>query len=120
MRCSSCSAASRIFPDCPAEKTAGRDNSDTGVDAMKLILPPGLSERGLNRALDAFAGVVGRDWVLRTDEDRETYLDVYAPGNEASHAPSAAVAPASAEEVQAIVRLANEHRVPLWPISRGK
>jgi len=87
---------------------------------MKLILPPGLSERGLNRALEAFAAVTGRDWVLRTDEDRETYLDVYAPGNEASHAPSAAVAPASAEEVQAIVRLANEHRVPLWPISRGK
>ena len=87
---------------------------------MKLILPPGLSERGLNRALDAFAGVTGREWVLRTDEDRETYLDVYAPGNEASHAPSAAVAPATTEEVQAIVRLANEHHVPLWPISRGK
>jgi len=87
---------------------------------MKLILPPGLSERALNRALDAFASVTGREWALRSDEDRDTYLDVYAPGNEASHAPAAAVAPASTEEVQAILRLTNEHRIPLWPISRGK
>src|SRR5699024_9722185 len=26
----------------------------------------------------------------------------------------------STEEVQEIVRLANEHRIPLWPIGRGK
>ncbi len=30
------------------------------------------------------------------------------------------MAPASAEEVQAVVKLANQHRIPLWPISRGK
>ena len=35
---------------------------------------------------------------------------VYAVGSEDVNAPSAAVAPASVEEVQAIVRLANEHR----------
>ena len=72
------------------------------------------------RALAAFERVVGKEWVLTSEEDRQTYLDIYAPGDEASHAPSAAVAPASTEEVQALLRLANEHRVPLWPISRGK
>src|SRR5690606_8039155 len=36
------------------------------------------------------------------------------------HAPSAAIAPASVEEVQAVLRIADEYRVPLWPISRGK
>lgn len=87
---------------------------------MRLILPPGLSERRFNRALEAFSAVVGGEWVLRTDEDRGTYLDIYAPGNEESHAPSAAVSVESAEQVQAIVRLANEHRIALWPISRGK
>jgi 4-cresol dehydrogenase (hydroxylating) len=74
----------------------------------------------ISRALKAFEGVVGAEWVLAGEEDRETYLDVYALGDGMDHLPSAAVAPASAEEVQAIVRLANEHRVPLWPISRGK
>lgn len=87
---------------------------------MQLILPQGISETRFNRAMDAFASVVGRDWVLATDADRDTYLDAYAPGNESAHAPSAAIAPASTEEVQAIVRLANEHGIPLWPISRGK
>ena len=30
------------------------------------------------------------------------------------------MSPRTVEEVQAIVRIANEHRIPLWPISRGK
>jgi 4-cresol dehydrogenase (hydroxylating) len=70
--------------------------------------------------LKAFATVVGDKWVLATDEDRGTYSDFYAPGSEQTHAPSAGVAPASAEEVQAVIRLANEHKIPLWPVSRGK
>ena len=87
---------------------------------MQLKLPPGISSAGFSRALQAFEGVVGRDWVLASDADRTTYGDVYAVGSEEVNAPSAAVAPASVEEVQAVVRLANEHRVPLWPVSRGK
>ena len=87
---------------------------------MQLKLPPGISSAGFSRAMQAFEGAVGRDWVLATDADRTTYGDVYAVGSEEVNAPSAAVAPASVEEVQAVVRLANEHRVPLWPVSRGK
>jgi len=87
---------------------------------MSLVLPPGVTRAAFDAALAAFAGVVGRQWVLASDEDRETYLDIYAAGDEADHAPSAAVAPESTEQVQAIVRLANAHRIPLWPISRGK
>ncbi len=87
---------------------------------MKLTLPPGLPAAQFERAMQAMAGVVGREWVLRTDEDRETYLDQYAPGLDETHAPSAAIAPKSVAEVQAVMRLANEHHVPVWPISRGK
>jgi 4-cresol dehydrogenase (hydroxylating) len=87
---------------------------------MKLILPPGVSASRFNRALDAFAAIVGREWVLSTDEDRDTYLDAYAPGAEESHAPAAAVAPADVAQIQAVLRVANEYRIPLWPISRGK
>ncbi|MCC7463492.1 MAG: FAD-binding oxidoreductase [Gammaproteobacteria bacterium] len=87
---------------------------------MSMPRPPGLSERALRRALTAFAGVVGREWLLDSDLDRETYRDIYQPANETTHLPAAAIAPASTEEVQALLRLANEHRVPLWPISRGK
>jgi 4-cresol dehydrogenase (hydroxylating) len=87
---------------------------------MKLIQPPGVSPKRFEKALSAFAGVVGRDWVLATDEDRETYTDQFAPGDAASHAPSAAVAPADVEQIQALLKLANEYRIPLWPVSRGK
>jgi 4-cresol dehydrogenase (hydroxylating) len=87
---------------------------------MQQQLPPRVSPQAFQRALTAFEGVVGKQWVFSTDEDRLTYSDVYRPANETRHAPGAAVAPQSAEEVQAVLRLANEHKVPLWPISRGK
>jgi 4-cresol dehydrogenase (hydroxylating) len=74
----------------------------------------------MDGALAAFEGVVGKDWVLTGDQDREAYLDAYAPGDGSDHVASAIVAPQSAEEVQAILRIANERRVPIWPVSRGK
>ena len=87
---------------------------------MKLVLPPRVSPARFSAALKAFEGVVGKDWVMATDADRDAYSDVYAPGPKDEWPPSAAVAPQTVEEVQAIVRLANEYRIPLWPVSRGK
>jgi 4-cresol dehydrogenase (hydroxylating) len=87
---------------------------------VKLTLPPRISPQQFDTALAAFAGVVGKDWVMATDGDRDAYSDVYAPGSSEQWPASAAVAPASVEELQAIVRLANEHKTPLWPVSRGK
>ena len=87
---------------------------------MKLTLPPRISPAQYDAALSAYAKVVGKDWVMASDQDRDAYSDIYAPGSEEEWPASAAVAPASAEEVQAIVRLANEHKTPLWPVSRGK
>ena len=52
---------------------------------MKLILPSGTTRAAFDRGLAAFERVVGKDWVLATDEDRETYLDVYAPGDAEAH-----------------------------------
>jgi 4-cresol dehydrogenase (hydroxylating) len=87
---------------------------------VELTLPPRLSAARFRQALQAFEGVVGKGWVLATDEDRDAYSDIYAPGSEKEWPASAALAPGSVEEVQAIVRLANEYKTPLWPTSRGK
>ncbi len=87
---------------------------------MKLTLPPRVSPMQFDAALKAFQGVVGKGWVLASDEDRDAYSDLYAPGPESQWPASAAVAPGTAEEVQAIVRLANQYKTPLWPVSRGK
>ena len=87
---------------------------------MQLSLPPRLSPAQFDAALKAFASVVGQEWMLASDEDRDTYSDIYAPGEANQWPASAAVAPANTQELQAIVRLAGQHKVPLWPVSRGK
>jgi len=81
---------------------------------------PRLSAAAFDRAVKAFEGAVGKDWVLVSDADRDSYLDVYPLDQPRRHLPMGAVAPATAAEVQAVVRLANQHKIPLWPISRGK
>ena len=87
---------------------------------MKLTLPPSVSEQQFSAALAQYERIVGKGWVLNSDNDRDAYSDIYAPGSESDLPPSAAIAPASVEEIQAIVKVANEFKTPLWPVSRGK
>ncbi len=86
---------------------------------MKQVLPPGMTAAQMDRALAALARVVGSEWVLATDLDRDTYLDHFAV-DESAHAAAAAVAPLTVEQVVEVMRVANTHKLPLWPISRGK
>lgn len=87
---------------------------------MKQILPPGMSAHDFADALAAFRRIVGAEYVF-TGESLAGYADPYSivPDDD-GHAASAAVAPADTEQVQAIVRAANEHGIPLWPISCGR
>ena len=84
--------------------------------------PPGVSAADFADALAKFKAVVGDDWVLTSDEDLEPYRDAYSIlWSEADERiASAAVAPFTADEVQAVVRIANEKRIPIYPISTGK
>jgi 4-cresol dehydrogenase (hydroxylating) len=86
---------------------------------MDPILPPGVTAAAMDRALKAFARIVGSENVFATAEDRDTYVDKFAV-DDAKHHPYGAVAPISTEEVRAIVKVAAENRIPIWPISRGK
>lgn len=83
-------------------------------------LPPGLTLQALHRALKAFAGVLGAPHVRDDVQTRADYSDPFAVDHGARHAPSAVVQPASVEEVQALLKVANTHGVPLWTVSRGK
>jgi 4-cresol dehydrogenase (hydroxylating) len=86
---------------------------------MGPVYPPGVSAAVLDRTLKAFGRVVGDDSVFATAEDRDSYVDKFAI-DETRHRPGGAVAPTTTEQVQAIVRIAAENRVPIWPTSRGK
>jgi 4-cresol dehydrogenase (hydroxylating) len=84
-----------------------------------IVLPPGLTPAALDAARKDFAAVVGEQNLFFDALDRESYRDKFAV-EDARHRPLGAIAPLTAEEVQRIVRLAGRHRIPLWPISRGK
>jgi 4-cresol dehydrogenase (hydroxylating) len=83
-------------------------------------LPPGVSERDLSRALDTFASALGAEAVLTAGDELAEFRDPYAFAGWDEHTASAVLMPSSVEEVQAIVRIANEHKVPLWTSSQGR
>jgi 4-cresol dehydrogenase (hydroxylating) flavoprotein subunit len=70
-------------------------------------------------AFRAFAAAIGKDWVMTSEDDQLAYSDHFA-ADEEKHRPAGAISPANAEQVREVVRIANQYRVPLWPISRGK
>ena len=82
-------------------------------------LPPGFTAQKMDQAMRAFEAALGAGKVFFEDLDRQTYRDKFWVDEDA-HIPFGAIAPTSVEEVQAAVRVANQFRVPLFPISRGK
>ena len=86
------------------------------------ILPPGVNAEDFASAIRAFQDAVGAEWVFISDEDLHPYRDhfSYIKDQPNELIPSAAVGPDSVEQVQAIVRIANQYRTPLYAISTGK
>jgi 4-cresol dehydrogenase (hydroxylating) len=89
---------------------------------MAKVLPPGLSASTFSTALKEMRAVVGSQWVFDSEDDLDTYRDPYSLrwGDPDEYLAAAAVAPDTVEQVQAIVRIANQYRFPLYPISTGK
>ncbi|MBO0704749.1 MAG: FAD-dependent oxidoreductase, partial [Candidatus Dormibacteraeota bacterium] len=87
---------------------------------MAVALPPGTSETTMARAIEAFVEALGNDAVLTSEEDLREFRDPYAFKGSDESAASAVVMPATVAQVQAVVRIANEHRVPLWTFSQGR
>ncbi|MGW0575839.1 FAD-binding protein [Streptomyces sp. NPDC002143] len=87
---------------------------------MGQVLPPRLTAVGFSRVLKLLEEVVGEENVLVGDKATAEHHDPYAAAGQEGFAASAVVSPASTEEVQAIVRLAGEYRIPLWTVSQGR
>jgi len=76
----------------------------------------------------ALEDVVGKEWISQDRAVVETYskLSLDAEGflmkhkKDPSHIPACVVVPASTDEVQAIVRIANRYRVPYIPFTNGQ
>ncbi len=64
----------------------------------------------------------GPGLVFTKDEDIALYRDAYSPywDEKEERVASGAVAPATLEQVQAVVRTANQYKIPIYPISTGR
>jgi 4-cresol dehydrogenase (hydroxylating) len=63
---------------------------------------------------------LGSSAVLTAEEDLREYRDPYSYAGWDDATPAAVAMPGSVDEVRAVVRWANEHRVPLWTVSQGR
>lgn len=84
--------------------------------------PPGVSQTDFDQAVRQFQSAIGSQWVYTDEADVDLYRDAYSPlwGEKEEKIPSIALAPQSAEEVQALMRICNEFRVPVYPVSTGR
>lgn len=95
-----------------------------------LVLPPGTDAAQFEAYISGAAGIVGAENVtVITSADeltKESYLDpskahdMFHVFDKDYFVASAVVAPRKVTEVQAIMRLCNEFKIPVWPFSIGR
>ncbi|KAJ4129622.1 hypothetical protein NW754_003904 [Fusarium falciforme] len=81
-------------------------------------VPPGHDEASFSRVLDEFRAAIGQENVV-VGEALANFRHPY-PLFEVGFETSAGLCPGSVEEVQAILKVANQHHVTLWTCSQGK
>jgi 4-cresol dehydrogenase (hydroxylating) len=103
--------------ECTVTDTIDRPESAT--DFVR-VLPPDVSEADFNSAIAAFREAVGAEWVHTEGDQVRPYYDEFPVSADQDFAPSAVIFPASTEEVQEIVRIANQYLIPLHSVSTGR
>jgi 4-cresol dehydrogenase (hydroxylating) flavoprotein subunit len=86
----------------------------------QLNLPPGLSPRQLATALKTFETALGPGAVLSDPVALAEFYDPYNLPSRTDFKPSAALFPTTVEQIQEIIRIANEAKTPLWTVSQGR
>ncbi|HLW94522.1 MAG TPA: FAD-binding protein, partial [Solirubrobacteraceae bacterium] len=81
---------------------------------------PRVDESAASAAVAALTKALGESNVLTSPEELGEYRDPYDFKGSDTYTGSAVVTPGSVEDVQAIVAIANEFRVPLWTFGQGR
>lgn len=70
--------------------------------------------------VDRLKGIVGEKFVIFNDHERmEPFSHDETPGKEYAHMPEVVVRPATAQEISAIIKLANQELIPVTPRGAG-
>lgn len=71
-------------------------------------------------AVTKFRALLGEQNVLVKAEPLISYHKIMMSMENAAHAPAAALTATTVEQVQGIVKICNQHRIPVWTISTGR
>lgn len=97
-------------------------------DERPIVLPPHTSESAFETALRELRELLGEEWVKCNDValvDGDYHAvplshDAYHILEQDDLVPSAVCWPKDTEQVATVVKWANRHKIPIWPISIGR
>lgn len=81
--------------------------------------PEGVSPAQVERALEEIRRAIGAEHV-HVGEAALEFRDPFWPEKWDEYESSAVVQPDGVEQIQAVLKIANEHRVPIWTVSTGR
>ncbi len=73
-----------------------------------------------DRIINQFRAALGAEGVIEDTPSRAAFRDPFAPAGQDWYEPGVVLMPASVEEVQAVLRIANEHKTPIWTSGQGR
>ena len=85
-----------------------------------LALPKGVSEKDFDAAVKEWRGILGEENVFISSEDVMPYTKIMMAKKNEEHMPSGVLVPHSVEEIQAILKVCNRYKIPVWTFSTGK
>lgn len=83
-------------------------------------LPPGTAGADFDQLVSRLTDLLGSDAVITDESALREYRDPYSYREASDFDAAAVLAPTTTEQVQGIVQLANEYKVPLWTIGQGR
>ncbi|MDY0273389.1 MAG: FAD-binding oxidoreductase [Advenella sp.] len=83
-------------------------------------LPRGVDLSDFDKAVKAFRELLGEENVLVKQEQLLPYEKIMMSVENAAHAPSAAVTATTVEQIQGVVKICNEYKIPVWTVSTGR
>lgn len=84
------------------------------------VLPTGVEQGDFHQAIEKFRALLGTENVLVEEAQLKPYNKIMMPSDDAEHAPSAAVTATTVEQIQGVVKICNEFKIPVWTISTGR
>ena len=86
----------------------------------QMVLPKGVDQSQFQQALTQFQTLLGKENVLLESAQIQPYTKIMMSVSEEAHTPSAVLSATTVEQVQQIVKICNEYKIPIWTISTGR